>query len=219
MYQIVARRALIGVNMRYAEELGGVPRLARQPRKHSTLRRILSLIIPVGFVASMFIISAVSGHNAGNDASLALRAAADVNSNNSSFTYVPGSPGVAVSSRQYHKDAPGLLNLTVYGMPPVPGDTSATIYVDLSNGTGQTALFVGGPLVAVTITHDGQPFRQLTLGQPATPSLDPSGVVRLQSFVPLSGGGTYRLSAALVGIGTNPAFTLTSPAAGTPPAP
>jgi hypothetical protein len=215
MYLIRARRALTGVKMRSAEGFG-VPQLARQPKKSSPLVRILGLIVPICFVAAMFVISAVSGHNAGSDASLALRAAADVNANNSSFSYVPGRPGVAVSSRQYHKDAPGLLNLTVYGMPPAPGDTSATIYVDLTNATSQTALFVGGPLIAVTVTHDGKPFRQLTLSQPALLSLDPKGIVSLQSSVPLSGKGTYGLSAALVGVGTNPAFTLKSAAA--PPA-
>jgi hypothetical protein len=177
-------------------------------RRRTPSLRILGLIVPVSLVAAIVAFSAVSRHTPATGSSLALRAAADVSSNHSSFTYVPGGQGVAVSSRQYHKGAPGILTLDVYGMPPAPGDTSATIYVDLSNGTGQTALFVDGPIVAVTVTHDGKPYRQLTLSQPATLSLDPANLLRLQASVPLDGAGTYGLSAELVGLGKNPAFTL-----------
>lgn len=216
MYRFHARRALMGVSMRSAERFEGVPQLARQPQ--NPLLRVLGLVVPVTIVAAMFVISAVSGHNAGNDAALALRATADVNANNSSFTYVPGRAGVAVSSRQYAKAAPGLMDLTVYGMPPAPGDTSATIFADLANQTALTALFIGGPVVAVTIDLNGKPFRQLTLTQPATASLDANAVVHLQASVPLAGAGTYALSASLVGVGTNPAFTLktNTPAAPAP---
>jgi hypothetical protein len=159
-------------------------------------------------VAAIVAFSAVSRHSTATGSSLALRAAADVSSNHSSFTYVPGGQGVAVSGRQYHKGAPGILTLNVYGMPPAPGDTSATIYVDLSNGTGQTALFVDGPIVAVTVTYDGKPYRQLTLRRPAALSLDPANLLKLQATVPLDGAGTYGLSAELVGVGKNPAFLL-----------
>jgi hypothetical protein len=176
--------------------------------------RILGLIVPVSLLVAIVAISAVSRHSPATGSSLALRAAADVSSNHSSFTYVPGGQGVAVSSRQYHKGAPGILTLDVYGMPPAPGDTSATIYVDLSNGTGQTALFLDGPLVAVTVTHDGKPYRQLTLSQPAVLSLDPANLLKLQASVPLDGAGTYGLSADLVGLGKNPAFTLKDAPAG-----
>jgi hypothetical protein len=177
-------------------------------RRRTPSLRILGLIASVSLVAAIVAISAVSRHTAATGPSLALRAGADVSANHSSFTYVPGGQGVAVSSRQYHKGAPGILTLDVYGMPPAVGDTSATIYVDLSNGTGQTALFVDGPLVAVTVTHDGKPYRQLTLSQPAVLSLDPAHVLKLQASVPLDGAGTYELSADLVGVGKNPAFTL-----------
>jgi hypothetical protein len=177
-------------------------------RKRTPSLRILGLIASVSLVAAIVAISAVSRHTAATGPSPALRATADVSSNHSSFTYVPGGQGVAVSSRQYHKGAPGILTLDVYGMPPAVGDTSATIYADLSNGTGQTALFVDGPLVAVTVTHDGKPYRQLTLSQPAVLSLDPAHLLKLQASVPLDGAGTYELSADLVGVGKNPAFTL-----------
>jgi hypothetical protein len=172
------------------------------------------VILPVSLVAAIGAIAAISRHSPATGPSVALRAAADVSSNHSSFTYVPGGQGVAVSSRQYHKGAPGILTLDVYGMPPAPGDTSATIYVDLSNGTGQTALFVDGPLVAVAVTHDGKPYRQLTLRQPAALSLDPANVLKLQASLPLGGAGTYGLSAGLVGLGKNPAFTFKGPPAG-----
>jgi hypothetical protein len=214
-YQIGAARARIGVDMRTAEQFDGAQHLPGQRRRRSPVVRLLGLIIPVSFVATMFTISALSGNGSVPDAPLALRAAADVNANNSSFTYVPGRQGVAASSRQYLKGAPGLLTLSVYGMPPAPGDTSATIYADLSNGTKQTALFVGGPLIAVTLTHDGKAYRQLTLSQPNVTSLDPTKQLTLQASVPLSGAGTYGLSAALVGVGANPAFTLS----GTPAVP
>jgi hypothetical protein len=177
-------------------------------RRRTPSLRILGLIASVSLVAAIVAISAVARHTGATGSSLALRAAADVSSNHSSFTYVPGGQGVAVSSRQYHKGAPGILTLDVYGMPPAPGDTSATIYADLSNGTGQTALFVDGPIVAVTVTHDGKPYRQLTLSQPAVLSLDPAHLLNLQASVPLDGAGTYGLSADLEGVGKNPAFTL-----------
>jgi hypothetical protein len=185
--------------------------------RHTPSVLILGLILPVSLVAAIALIgaiAAVSRHSPATGSSLALRAAADVSSNHSSFTYVPGGQGVAVSSRQYHKGAAGILTLDVYGMPPAPGDTSATIYVDLSNGTGQIALFVDGPLVAVTVTHDGKPYRQLTLRQPAALSLDPANLLKLQASVPLDGAGTYGLSAELVGLGKNPAFTLKGTQAG-----
>jgi hypothetical protein len=177
-------------------------------RRRTPSIRILGLILPLSLVAAIGAIAAVSRHSPATGSSLALRAAPDVSSNHSSFTYVPGGQGVAVSGRQYHKGAPGILTLNVYGMPPAPGDTSATIYVDLSNGTGQTALFVDGPIVAVTVTHDGKPYRQLTLSQPAVLNLDPANLLKLQASVPLDGAGTYELSADLVGVGKNPAFTL-----------
>jgi hypothetical protein len=177
-------------------------------RRRTPSLRILGLIASVSLVAAIVAISAVARHTAATGSSLALRATADVSANHSSFTYVPGGQGVALSGRQYHKGAPGILTLDVYGMPPAVGDTSATIYVDLSNGTGQTALFVDGPLVAVTVTHDGKPYRQLTLSQPAVLSLDPAHLLKLQASVPLDGAGTYELSADLVGVGKNPAFTL-----------
>jgi hypothetical protein len=93
-------------------------------------------------------------------------------------------------------------------MPPPAGESSATISVDLSNDTGHTALFANGPLVEVTVTRDGQPYRQVTLSQPATRRLDPGNQLTMQASVPLAGAGTYGLSAALVGRGRNPAFTL-----------
>ena len=93
-------------------------------------------------------------------------------------------------------------------MEPAAGDTSATISVDLSNDTGNTAFFANGPFVEVTVTRDGQPYRQLTVGQPATKRLDPGNRLTLQASLPLTGAGTYGLSAALVGRGKNPAFTL-----------
>ena len=178
---------------------------------------IRSLILPLSLIAAIAAVCAVatlSRRGPATSPSLALRAAADVSSNHSSFTYVPGGQGVAVSSRQYHKGAPGILTLDVYGMPPGPGEASATIYADLSNGTGQTALFVDGPLVAVTVTHDGRPYRQLTLRQPVPLSLDPANLLKLQATLPLDGAGTYGLSAELVGLGKNPAFTLKGSAAG-----
>jgi hypothetical protein len=148
------------------------------------------------------------GHRNPPTSSVGLRAADDVNSNHASFTYVPGRQGVAISGRQYQKGAPGILTLNVYGMPPAPGDTSATISVDLSNETGQTVFFANGPVVEVTVTRDGQPYRQLTVGQPAAKRLGPGDQLTIQASLPLTGAGTYGLSAALVGRGKNPAFTL-----------
>lgn len=194
--------------MRSAGGVGNAAPPGGGRRRRTPSLRILGLIASVSLVAAIVAISAVSRHTGATGSSLALRAAADVSANHSSFTYVPGGQGVAVSSRQYHKGAPGILTLDVYGMPPAPGDTSATIYADLSNGTGQTALFVDGPLVVVTVTHEGKPYRQLTLSQPAVLSLDPAHLLKLQAFVPLDGAGTYELSADLVGVGKNPAFTL-----------
>jgi len=167
----------------------------------------------VGLLAAAVAIFAVSGHSVSGHrnptrSSVGLRAADDVSSNHASFTYVPGRQGVAISGRQYQKGAPGILTLNVYGMPPAPGDTSATISVDLSNDTGNTAFFANGPFVEVTVTRDGQPYRQLTVGQPATKRLDPGNRLTLQASLPLTGAGTYGLSAALVGRGKNPAFTL-----------
>ena len=161
-------------------------------------------------VAIFFSVSghSVSGHRNPTGSSVALRAAADVSSNHASFTYVPGRQGVAISGRQYQKGAPGILTLNVYGMPPAPGDTSATISVDLSNDTGHTAFFANGPLVEVTVTRDGQPYRQLTVGQPATKRLDPGNQLTMPASLPLTRAGTYGLSAALVGRGKSPAFTL-----------
>ena len=153
-------------------------------------------------------IFAVSGHRNPTGPSVGLRAADDVSSNHVSFTYVPGRQGVAISGREYQKGAPGILTLNVYGMPPVPGDTSATISVDLSNDTAHTAFFADGPLVAVTVTRDGQPYRQLTVSQPAARRLDPGKLLTMQASLPLAGAGTYGLSAELVGRGKNPAFTL-----------
>jgi hypothetical protein len=184
-----------------------VPRGSGRKRRTPSIR-ILGLILPLSLVAAIGANAAVSRHRPATGSSLALRASADVSSNHSSFTYVPGGQGVAVSSRQYHKGAPGILTLDVYGMPPAPGATSATIYADLSNGTGQTALFVDGPLVAVAVTHDGKPYRQLTLRQPAALTLDPANLLKLQASVPLDGAGTYGVSAELVGLGKNPPFTL-----------
>ena len=195
--------------MRSAEGLGEAAPLGGRRRRSGWLR-ILGLVVPVGLVAAAVTILAVSGHHNPAGPSLGLRAADDVNSNHSSFTYVPGRQGVAVSGRQYQKGAPGILTLSVYGMAPAAGDTSATIYVDLSNDTAQTAFFVNGPLVAVTVTHDGRPYRQLTVGQPATRRLDPANLLTMQASVPLAGAGTYGLSAELVGRGNNPAFTLKS---------
>jgi hypothetical protein len=177
-------------------------------RRRSGLLRILGLVVPVGLVAAVVAIFAVSGHRNPTGSSLGLRAADDISSNHASFTYVPGRQGVAISGRQYQKGAPGILTLNVYGMPPVPGDTSATIDVDLSNETAKSAFFVHGPLVAVTVTHDGQPYRQLTVSQPAAQRLDPGNLLTMQASVPLAGAGTYGLSAELVGRGKNPAFTL-----------
>jgi len=190
-----------------------VPRYS-WPRRRSTWLRILLLVVPVSLVAAIVGISTVPGHRAPTRSPLTLRAATDVTSNHSSFTYVPGGQGVAVSGRQYHKGAPGILTLSVYGMPPAPGDTSATIYADLSNGTGKTVLFANGPLVAVTVTHDGKPYRQLTLSQPAVLSLAPANLLNLQASVPLDAAGTYELSAELVGVGDHPAFTLKGMPAG-----
>ncbi|HYR61377.1 MAG TPA: hypothetical protein VET24_01915 [Actinomycetota bacterium] len=181
-----------------------------EPRRRHPVARILGMALPVMFVAAMVAISAATGHGAGPDSSLVLRAAADVNTNNSSFTYVPGRLGSAISSKQFHKGAPGILTLSVYGMPPQPGDTSATIYADLSNGTGQTAHFNGGPTVAVAVLHNGKPFRTLTLTQPAVTTLAAGQALDLQASVPLAGAGTYALSAELVGVGANPAFTLSA---------
>jgi hypothetical protein len=168
----------------------------------------------VSLVAAIGAIAAISRHSPATGPSVALRAAADVSSNHSSFTYVPGGQGVAISGRQYQKGAPGILTLSVYGMPPAPGDTAATISADLSNGTGQTVLFLNGPLVAVTVTHDGRLYRQLTLSRPAALSLDPAGLLNLEASMPLAGAGTYELSAELVGVGSNPAFTLKDKPAG-----
>jgi hypothetical protein len=200
--------------MRSAGGMGDTVARESGPRRRSPLLFILLLILPVSLVAAIVAISTVSGHRAATRSPLALRAASDVTSNHSSFTYVPDGQGVAVSSREYHRGAPGILTLSVYGMPPAPGDTSATIYADLSNDTGQTVLFVNGPLVAVTVTHDGKPYRQLTLSQPAALSLDPARLLNLQAPVPLAGAGTYGLSAELVGLGSNPAFTLKGTPAG-----
>ena len=177
-------------------------------RRRSGLLRILGLVVPVGLVAAVVTIFAVSGHHNPTGSSPGLRAADDVSSNQASFTYLPGRQGVAVSGRQYQKGAPGILTLNVYGMPPAPGDTSATISVDLSNDTAHTAFFVNGPLVVIMVTHDGQPYRQLTVGQPAALRLDPGNLLTMQASVPLAGAGTYGLSAELVGRGKNPAFTL-----------
>jgi hypothetical protein len=191
-----------------------VPRAGGRRKRTPSIR---SLILPLSLIAAIAAVGAVatlSRRGPPTSPSLALRAAADVSSNHSSFTYVPGGQGVAVSSRQYHKGAPGIVTLDVYGMPPGPGEASATIYADLSNGTGQTALFVDGPLVAVTVTHDGRPYRQLTLRQPVPLSLDPANLLKLQASLPLDGAGTYELSAELVGLGNNPAFTLKGTAAG-----
>lgn len=177
-------------------------------RRRSRLLWILGLVVPVGLVAVVIAVFAVSGHRNPTGSSLGLRAADDVSSNHASFTYVPGRQGVAISGRQYQKGAPGILTLNVYGMPPAPGDTSATIDVDLSNDTAKSAFFVHGPLVAVTVTHDGQPYRQLTVSQPAAQRLDPGNQLTMQASVPLAGAGTYGLSAELVGRGKDPAFTL-----------
>jgi hypothetical protein len=177
-------------------------------RRRSPLPRTLRLVAPLGLIAAAAVALCVSGHRGVSRPSMALRAVADVSSNDSSFTYVPGGEGLALSGRQYHRGAPGLLTLSVYGMPPAPGGTSATIYVDLSNGTGHTAAFVDGPHVAVVVTHDAKPYRELTLTQPAALALAPDGVLSLQASVPLAGAGTYGLSAGLVGQGGNPAFTL-----------
>lgn len=194
-----------------AGDVWAVPVTVRpEPRRRNPLVRLLGLAVPVLFVGSLFTISAVTARNSGGtpDSGLALRAAADVNTNNSSFTYVPGQTGTSMSSRQFAKGAPGVLTLSVYGMPPAPGDTSATIYANLSNGTTQVAHFVAGPTVAVTVLRNGAPFRVLTLTNPGLSSLDAGQALDLQAALPLDGGATYKLSAALVGVGTNPAFTL-----------
>lgn len=193
--------------MRSAGGLGEAAPLGGR-RRRSRLLRILGLVVPVGLVAGVVAIFAVSGHRNPAGSSLGLRAADDVSSNHASFTYVPGRQGVAISGRQYQKGAPGILTLNVYGRPPAPGDTSATIDVDLSNDTAQSAFFVHGPLVAVMVTHEGQPYRQLTVSQPAAQRLDPGNLLTMQASVPLAGAGTYGLSAELVGRGKDPAFTL-----------
>jgi hypothetical protein len=197
--------------MRFAGGLGEAAPLGSPKRRRSQLVRTLGLVVPVSVIAAIAGIAAVSSHRTAAGSSIGLRGADDVNANHSSFTYVPGQQGVAVSGRQYQRGAPGILALDVYGMAPAAGDTSATIYVDITNDTAQTALFAAGPLVAITVTHDGRPYRQLTLAQPATRRLDPAGVVVLQASVPLAGAGTYGLSAELVGQGRNPAFTLGAP--------
>jgi hypothetical protein len=175
--------------------------------------RILGLVVAVGLVATAVAVFSLSGHSESGHRNptgspVGLRAADDVSSNHASFTYVPGRQGVAISGRQYQKGAPGILTLNVYGMPPAPGDTSATISVDLSNDTGHTAFFANGPLVEVTVTRDGQPYGPLTVGQPATKRLDPGTQLTMQASLPLTGAGTYGLSAALVSRGKDPAFTL-----------
>lgn len=187
---------------------GGVGR-----RRRSAWLRILGLVVPVGLVVAAVAVFSVSGHSVSGHrnpagSSVGLRATADVSSNHASFTYRPGRQGVAISGRQYQKGAPGILTLNVYGMPPAPADASASISVDLSNDTGHTAVFANGPLVEVTVTRDGQPYRQLTVGQPAARRLDPGNQLTMQASLPLTGAGTYGLSAALVGRGKNPAFTL-----------
>ena len=205
------------MKVRSAERVGDDAAREGGRRRRSPSIRILGLIVPLSLlslVAGLFAISVVSGHHAATRSPTALRAATDVTSNHSSFTYVPGGQGVAISGKQYHRGAPGILTLNVYGMPPAPGEISATIYADLSNGTGQTVLFAVGPLVAVTVTHDGKPYRQLTLTQPAALSLDPANLLNLQGSMPLDGAGTYGLSAELVGLGGNPPFTLKSAPAG-----
>ena len=193
--------------MRSAGGLGETAPIEGRRRRSGWLR-ILGLVVPLGLVAAVVAIVVVSGHRNPTRPSLGLRAADDVSSNHASLTYVPGRQGVAISGRQYQKGAPGILTLNVYGMPPAPGDTSATISVDLSNDTAQTAFFVDGPLVVITVTHDGQPYRQVTVGQPAARRLDPGNLLTMQASVPLAGAGTYDLSAELVGRGKNPAFTL-----------
>src|SRR5207244_5709936 len=105
----------MGARMRSAGGLGEAAPLGGR-RRRSGLFRILVLVVPVGLVAAVVAIFAVSGHRNPNGSSLGLRAADDVNSNHSSFTYVPDRQGVAVSGRQYQKGAPGILTLNVSGM-------------------------------------------------------------------------------------------------------
>jgi hypothetical protein len=168
----------------------------------------------MSLVAAVVALSVAASHRHAPGWSVGLRAADDVSSNHSSFTYVPGQQGVAVSGRQYRRGAPGILTLSVYGMAPPAGSSAATIYVDLSNDTPATALFAAGPIVDITVTQDGKPFQQLTVAQPGIRSLDPAGALMLQASLPLSEAGTYGLSAALVGQGNRPAFTFTNPAGG-----
>jgi hypothetical protein len=135
-----------------------------------------------------------------------------VNANSASFTYVPGSGGGAVSGIEYNPAAPAALVLTVYGMPPQPGEgSSALVYADLYNGTGKKLLFPGGAAVRVTLDRGGQRWKDVVLDQPATPSLDPDQRIRLETSVPLDASGRYDLSARVIARDGNPAFILTGP--------
>lgn len=137
--------------------------------------------------------------------------ASDVNANAASFSTAPTGGGAAVSSVAYSADDPPTLNLSVYGMPPSQGSDQARIYADLSNGTTQVARFAGHAAVQVSVTRDGQPWKTLTLTQPATASLAPGASVRLEGFVSVAATGTYGVSAQLVGQAGSPAFTLSGP--------
>ena len=102
--------------------------------------------------------------------------------------------------------------LTVYGMPPQPGEgSSARVYADLFNGTGKKLLFPGGAAVRVTLQRDGRRWKDVVLDQPATPSLDPDQRIRLETRVPLDAPGRYDLSAQVVARDGNPAFILSGP--------
>ncbi|HMC08004.1 MAG TPA: hypothetical protein VKL22_01590, partial [Actinomycetota bacterium] len=149
---------------------------------------------------------------ASNDLPKQAGAEGTVNANSSSFTYAPGGGGGAASGIQYDQDMPAALMLTVYGMPPQPGEgSSARVYADLFNGTGKKLLFPGGAAVRVTLQRDGRRWKDVVLDQPATPSLDPDQRIRLETRVPLDAPGRYDLSAQVVARDGNPAFILSGP--------
>jgi hypothetical protein len=135
-----------------------------------------------------------------------------VNANASSFTYAPGGGGTAVSGIVEDQGSPAALTLTVYGMPPQPGEGSAAlVYADLFNGSRSTLLFPGGAAVRVSLERDGRRWTDVVLDQPATPSLDPGQRIRLETRVALPAPGRYDLSGQVIGRDGNPAFILTGP--------
>lgn len=109
--------------------------------------------------------------------------------NVASFSYSADGAHAADSSLQML--GPDGLVFYVYGR--VEGGV-AVVYASLANQGGQEVGFPGGLEVLARITRDGQPWRDVTMGQRVVRTLPPGQTVEVASTVPLDRFGRHEVT-------------------------